>query len=77
MSLKTLSTRVERIAKDHAPEMEVVAFWPADNGKGYYADQDGQRVPYSLEEIEVWSRDPLHQAIVVAWGNPEHMDVRS
>lgn len=52
-----------------APDETILVFWPCDNGKGYFADIDNCRVPYSQEDIEQWeSGAPGRRAIIVGWG---------
>ena len=52
-----------------APEQVNEVFWPCDNGKGYYADQDGKRIPFSHEGIESWEKGaPGRRAIIIQWG---------
>ena len=54
------------------PEETIMVFWPADNGKGYYADIDNKRIPFSIEDIEQWERGaPGRRAIIIQWGRGE------
>ena len=61
---------VERLRSQiPAPEETIMAFWPCDNGYGYYADIDNKRIPFSIEDIEQWEKGaPGRRAIIIQWG---------
>ena len=61
---------VERL-RDQIPKPDetIMVFWPADNGKGYYADIENKRIPFSIEDIEHWETSaPGRRAIIIQWG---------